>query len=198
MTHGAWPFRTVLERIRYAVYEHCHIESTKQYLPCRQCYVPETFDSWWYERAFTCSTNVFHVNSFLQMHWHSLYVSLRLCQHLRLVNNWLERVRMEVVVAYSRYFLWRVCGKVRKASFKIAGAQDENRTGHLQNTWLERYRYIRQLHHWRLVDEKEKGISSNGRERDTVYKILGNVRHWNSSTCLLPLYTFWTVLLLFN
>jgi hypothetical protein len=29
-----------------------HNESTKQYLPCRKRYVPETFDAWWYGRAW--------------------------------------------------------------------------------------------------------------------------------------------------
>jgi hypothetical protein len=30
-------------------------ESTKQYLPCRKRYVPETFDAWWYERTLADS-----------------------------------------------------------------------------------------------------------------------------------------------
>jgi hypothetical protein len=32
-----------------------HSESTKQYLPCRKRYVPETFDTWWYERTLNRS-----------------------------------------------------------------------------------------------------------------------------------------------
>jgi hypothetical protein len=52
MTHGAWPFQTVLEHIHYAVYEHWHSERTKQYLPCRKRYVPETFDARWYCSAY--------------------------------------------------------------------------------------------------------------------------------------------------